>query len=109
MERNKDSVLFENNDNTLVYPFLEQIDQLEKEINLISDKLSTHEKYIKDQKEISVQHLGLFNQTLEALKKDKEEILKTQKHLRCLTLTTQIWLGVSIILFSILLFRSFCF
>jgi hypothetical protein len=106
-DRRKNSIFFENGTESVEYPFLEQIDQLEGEVNLISNKLSTHEKYLKEQKELSIQHLGLFNQTLEALKNDKEDIIKLKKRSRCMALTLQIAFSIFMILFAILLFRSF--
>jgi hypothetical protein len=113
MSREESSVLIENRDlidrSDVTSESIEQLDNLENDVKLISNKILVHEKHIKEQKDISIKHLDLFQQTLESLKSDKEEILKLKKRNHCLSLTMQIFSGISIILFAVLLFRSFCF
>lgn len=63
------------------------------------------EKELKEQKKVSDLHLYIFDETLKNLSKDKEEVKKYMKRVDCLLRTTQIFICICIILFSVLFFK----
>ena len=63
------------------------------------------EKELKEQKKVSDLHLYIFDETLKNLSEDKKEINKYMKRVDCLLRTTQIFICICIILFSILFFK----
>jgi Fe2+ transport system protein B len=71
-----------------------------KDVKKLQEDLKHQDKVIYD-------HVILFEQTLKNLIKDKETSKKYQKRIDCLLLTTQIFICICVVLFSLVFLKVF--
>jgi hypothetical protein len=73
----------------------------------IFNSILSLKKELKEQKKISDLHLHVFDETLKNLSEDKKTIIEYKKRIDCLLRTTQIFICICIVLFSILFLNVF--